>query len=79
MQKMAGVEAAEDLTVDQLNAMAGGELLKSEVCFTFFVIFVLSDFGFGKINLTTINCQYFQLCNLKKHSTIFKKSAKSNK
>lgn len=31
---MAGVEAAEDLTMDQLNAMAGGELLKAEVCFS---------------------------------------------
>lgn len=31
MQKMAGVEAAEDLTLEQLNAMAGGELLKAEV------------------------------------------------
>ncbi|KAK5643842.1 hypothetical protein RI129_007687 [Pyrocoelia pectoralis] len=30
VQKMAGVESAEDLTIDQLNAMAGGELLKSE-------------------------------------------------
>ena len=31
VQKMAGVEAAEDLTIEQLNAMAGGELLKVEV------------------------------------------------
>lgn len=31
VQKMAGVEAAEDLTIDQVNAMAGGELLKAEV------------------------------------------------
>ncbi|XP_057661904.1 THO complex subunit 2 isoform X1 [Diorhabda carinulata] len=30
VQKMAGVDAAEDLTMDQLNALAGGELLKSE-------------------------------------------------
>lgn len=30
VQKMAGVDAAEDLTMDQLNAMAGGELLKAE-------------------------------------------------
>ncbi|KAF2879485.1 hypothetical protein ILUMI_26680 [Ignelater luminosus] len=30
VQKMAGVEAAEDLTMEQLNAMAGGELLKAE-------------------------------------------------
>ncbi|XP_022903408.2 THO complex subunit 2 [Onthophagus taurus] len=30
VQKMAGIEAAEDLTVEQLNAMAGGELLKAE-------------------------------------------------
>lgn len=32
VQKMAGIEAAEDLTVEQLNAMAGGDLLKVEVC-----------------------------------------------
>lgn len=31
VQKMAGVDAAEDLTIDQLSAMAGGELLKAEV------------------------------------------------
>ncbi|XP_072398608.1 THO complex subunit 2 [Diabrotica undecimpunctata] len=30
VQKMAGVDTAEDLTMDQLNALAGGELLKSE-------------------------------------------------
>ncbi|KAJ8922768.1 hypothetical protein NQ315_007803 [Exocentrus adspersus] len=30
VQKMAGVDAAEDLTIDQLNAMGGGELLKAE-------------------------------------------------
>ncbi|CAH1159617.1 unnamed protein product [Phaedon cochleariae] len=30
VQKMAGVDAAEDLTIDQLNALSGGELLKSE-------------------------------------------------
>ncbi|XP_063912789.1 THO complex subunit 2 isoform X2 [Zophobas morio] len=30
VQKMAGVEAAEDLTMEQVNAMAGGELLKAE-------------------------------------------------
>ncbi|KAF5285042.1 hypothetical protein FQR65_LT02355 [Abscondita terminalis] len=30
VQKMAGVEVSEDLTMDQLNALAGGELLKSE-------------------------------------------------
>lgn len=41
VQKMAGVEAAEDLTVDQLNAMAGGELLKAEVCLTFLLSFFL--------------------------------------
>lgn len=33
VQKMAGVDAAEDLTMDQLNALAGGELLKSEVLY----------------------------------------------
>ncbi|XP_030748048.1 THO complex subunit 2 isoform X2 [Sitophilus oryzae] len=30
VQKMAGVEPSEDSTMDQLNAMAGGELLKGE-------------------------------------------------
>lgn len=37
---MAGVEAAEDLTLEQLNAMAGGELLKAEVCrlLSYFVV-----------------------------------------
>lgn len=31
VQKMAGIEAAEEMTIEQLNAMAGGELLRSEV------------------------------------------------
>lgn len=31
VQKMAGIEAAEEMTAEQLDAMAGGELLKSEV------------------------------------------------
>lgn len=30
---MAGIEAAEEMTSDQLNAMAGGDLLKNEVTF----------------------------------------------
>ncbi|XP_075972929.1 THO complex subunit 2-like protein isoform X2 [Anticarsia gemmatalis] len=30
VQKMAGIEAAEEITSDQLDAMAGGELLKGE-------------------------------------------------
>lgn len=28
---MAGIEAAEEMTSDQLDAMAGGDLLKNEV------------------------------------------------
>lgn len=32
VQKMAGIEAAEEMTPEQLEAMAGGELLKGEVC-----------------------------------------------
>jgi THO complex subunit 2 len=31
VQKMAGIEAAEEMTPEQLEAMAGGELLKGEV------------------------------------------------
>lgn len=30
VQKMAGIEAAEEMTPDQLNAMSGGEILKGE-------------------------------------------------
>lgn len=30
VQKMAGIEAAEEMTPDQLNALSGGELLKGE-------------------------------------------------
>ncbi|KAK9870147.1 hypothetical protein WA026_006238 [Henosepilachna vigintioctopunctata] len=30
VQKMAGIESAEDLTIEQLSAMAGGELLRAE-------------------------------------------------
>lgn len=40
VQKMAGVEAAEDLTVEQLNAMAGGELLKAEVSRKYLLTFI---------------------------------------
>lgn len=31
VQKMAGVESAEEMTNEQLNAMCGGELLRGEV------------------------------------------------
>lgn len=31
VQKMAGIEAAEEMTGEQLNAMCGGELLRGEV------------------------------------------------
>lgn len=30
-QKMTGVEATEEMTLEQLEAMSGGELLRSEV------------------------------------------------
>lgn len=30
---MAGIEAAEEMTADQLDAMAGGDLLKNEVIY----------------------------------------------
>ena len=32
VQKMSGVETSEDMTSSQLEALAGGELLKAEVC-----------------------------------------------
>lgn len=31
VQKMAGVESAEEMTNEHLNAMCGGELLRGEV------------------------------------------------
>ena len=31
VQKMSGIEAAEEITNEQLDAMAGGDLLRSEV------------------------------------------------
>jgi len=30
VSKMTGIEAAEDLTIEQLQALTGGELLKGE-------------------------------------------------
>lgn len=32
-QKMTGVDASEEMTTEQLEAMAGGELLRNEVIF----------------------------------------------
>ena len=37
VQKMAGIEAAEEMTSDQLDAMAGGDLLKNEVILLKFI------------------------------------------
>lgn len=37
VQKMAGIEAAEEMTAEQLDAMAGGDLLKGEVSTSFYV------------------------------------------
>lgn len=31
VQKMTGIEAAEEMTVEQIGAMCGGELLRGEV------------------------------------------------
>lgn len=35
VQKMAGIEITDEMTVEQLEAMTGGEQLKAEVCHTF--------------------------------------------
>ena len=40
MTKMAGIEVSEEITNDQLDAMSGGELLKSEVPFRILLITV---------------------------------------
>ena len=31
VQKMSGIEVSEEITMDQLEAMSGGELLRQEV------------------------------------------------
>lgn len=41
VQKMAGIEAAEEMTADQLDAMAGGDLLKNEVIYLIKKIIIL--------------------------------------
>lgn len=47
VQKMAGIEAAEELTDEQLDAMAGGDLLKAEVkTFTFLIVLYRRNFFF---------------------------------
>lgn len=40
VQKMVGIEAAEEMTNEQLSAMSGGELLKGEVIF-FFLFYIM--------------------------------------
>lgn len=42
VQKMAGIEAAEELTPEQVDAMAGGEILKGEVWTQINIILLLS-------------------------------------
>lgn len=40
VQKMAGIETVEEMTPDQLEAMAGGELLKGEVCISITISYI---------------------------------------
>lgn len=47
---MAGIEAVEEMTPEQLDAMAGGELLKGEVRFVFKPFVCFFD------RLTSLNC-----------------------
>lgn len=39
-QKMTGIEATEEMTLEQLEAMSGGELLRSEVSTVDILIFM---------------------------------------
>lgn len=57
---MAGVETTEDLTINQLNAMAGGELLKAEVRFDNLVQ--------NRISLSLQAGYFSQVRNMKKSS-----------
>lgn len=46
MQKMSGVEISEEVTHDQLEALAGGELLKAEVRELIVLVFTLQHEAF---------------------------------
>lgn len=75
VQKMAGVESAEEMTNEHLNAMCGGELLRGEVsCFHFkFVAENLINYLF------TLQAGYFsQVRNTKKSSQRLKDALANN-
>ena len=52
---MAGIEAAEEMTSDQLDAMAGGDLLKNEVS---------SRHRFRKVSTLIKDSLHFVFCSL---------------
>lgn len=75
---MAGIEAAEEMTTEQLEAMAGGELLKGEVnCFLkivspFFIFFILKLMHF-------VQAGYFsQVRNTRRSSARLKEAIVGN-
>lgn len=49
VQKMAGIEAAEEMTSDQLDAMAGGDLLKNEVILLIYLINLYIDIYYKNV------------------------------
>lgn len=48
VQKMSGIDSSEELTQSQIEAMAGGELLKAEVWAGQAVVFDSSNTGEGR-------------------------------
>lgn len=74
VQKMTGIEAAEEMTNEQLNAMSGGELLRGEVCLQ--IHFLVSSVSYTLLNF---QAGYFsQVRNTKKSSQRLKEALASN-
>lgn len=55
VQKMAGVESAEEMTNEQLNAMCGGELLRGEVSYNCKLLSFICNFFFLSPNIILLS------------------------
>lgn len=82
VQKMAGIEAAEEMTPEQLEAMAGGELLKGEVMnvtFKFHFVNFILDPNDKNSNPIILQAGYFsQVRNTKRSSARLKEAIVGN-
>ena len=76
--KMAGIDITEQVTSQQLEALAGGELLKAEVSYCIASICTVSQrvwnpfLYFSPHSLTSLGCL---LCTSSKHQEVLSASA----